>query len=54
MEFDRLVCALGLTEFCLPLFASERLDGPGDGVLVHEIRPGVRLRGVYLLGRASA
>ena len=45
LEFDRLVCACGLTEFCRPLFASEQRDGPGDGVLVREIRPGVRLRG---------
>jgi hypothetical protein len=54
MEFDRLVCAHGLTEFCRRPFPGERLDCPADGVLVREIRPGVRLRLVYLLARASA
>jgi hypothetical protein len=55
MDFDRAVCGCGLKEFARRPLPGEWLDGPGDGVLVREIRPGVRLRLVFeVLPRASA
>jgi hypothetical protein len=55
VDFDRCVCANGLVQFCRHAFPGERLNCPvADGVLVREIRPGVRMRLVYMLARASA
>jgi hypothetical protein len=54
MQFDRAVCASGLKEFCRRPFPREDIGPVGDGVLVREIQVGIRLRAVFVSGRASA
>jgi hypothetical protein len=54
MQFDRAVCASGLVEFCRRPFPGEDVGPDGDGVLVREIQVGIRLRAVFISGRASA
>ena len=54
MSFDRAVCACGLVEFCRRPLPGEDVGPLGDGVLVREIRPGVRARLVFVSARAPA
>jgi hypothetical protein len=54
MQFDRAVCACGLVEFCRRPLPGEDVGPLGDGVLVREIRPGVRARLVFLFTKATA
>jgi hypothetical protein len=52
LEFDRLVCACGLKEFCRRPLPGEEIGPEGNGVLVREIQVGIRLRAIFISGRA--